>query len=573
MNGSTPKEASVPGARLEWTDPSGKPCAFFLRTTPAIIGRRSDADIVLTQLQVSRQHARIEPGSPVPAGAFAKNYSITDLGSSHGTWINGIRKETHTLAPFDRIRIGEEGIELVFLAGTSGNHKTLISSSVIEDEDVELSVRKLRSLLPSAGAEYSELEKISCLLDFHYSFGKSFSAERTFQHILKSALAISGAERAFVLTKHKGDFKFAAGLNNAGKNVALEDFQHSATVVDRVSGTGQPVFMTQGIEGDLAGTQSIVAMNLRAIACLPLEAISTEGSSPGIMGILYLDSRGHMHALSGLDEKLLVRLAGEAGNVLEKLEMVVALAERKRIEQELEVAEETQRSLLPQTLPEPEPFRVRAFSRPTRQLGGDFYDFIPQETAALTGVLADVSGKGIPAALLSSLALGAINMEFRSCSEPDKVLNNLNKLLCTKTPSHRFVTLFLFQLQTDGTGIYISAGHNTAYLYRAATGEVEELPSGGVPLGLLTMASYQSIGIHLDPGDLLFVYSDGLTEAENSGKDEFGETRVVNLIRECAPHGVDSLKERLLAELDEFTGGAGQTDDITFLIVAHKPAP
>lgn len=548
-------------ARLEWIDGPELINRFTLGASPIIIGRRSDADVILSHLQVSRQHARVARAET--------GFVITDLKSSHGILINGVKSESHVLKHLDRIQFGEEGPELVYQEGFADEDKTIFSKGLMDEEGVDLSVRKLASLLPSEGTEYSELEKISCLLDFHYSFGKAFSAERTFQHILKSALAISGAERAFVLTRTRGIFEFSAGLNSVGQMVSQADFNHSATVVERVAQDGQPVFMTQGIHGDLAGAESIVAMNLRAIACLPLEGLSQDNNAPGIMGILYLDSRRHMHALSGLDEKLLTRLADEAGNVLEKLGMVVAVEARKRIEQELAVAEETQRSLLPQSLPQPAPYCVRAFSRPTSQLGGDFYDFIPQDEIALTGVLADVSGKGIPAALLSSLALGAINMEFRSCPDAGLVLNSLNKLLCRKTPSHRFITLLIFQLLTDGTGLYISAGHNTAYLFRAASGEVEELPSNGVPLGLLMVASYQAVPMRLEPGDVLFIYSDGLSEAENRAQEEFGEERLLNIIRSSAPFGAERLQNALLTELDLFTGGASQTDDITFLIVEH----
>lgn len=240
------------------------------------------------------------------------------------------------------------------------------------------------------------------------------------------------------------------------------------------------------------------------------------------------------------------------------------------MEQELAVAEETQRTLLPRTLPEHEPFRIRAFNRPTRQLGGDFYDFISVTNGLLTGVLGDVSGKGIPAALLSSLTLGALNMEFRSSAEPGVVLNGVGKLLCEKTPAHRFVTLFLFQLGADGKGHFISAGHNPAYVFRAASGEVEELPSGGMPLGMFPFATYEPAPLELNPGDVLVVYSDGLTEAENGAQEEYGEDRLLALIRAEAPKGVEAMEATLLAELDQFTSGAMQNDDITFLLIENR---
>lgn len=541
----------------------GRPETFILKTPRVVIGRRSDSDIVLSHRLASRQHAQVL--------REGESWVVVDLQSTHGTWVNGERIDRHPLQARDRIRLGRDGIELLFRDDIA-NPDLTTTTSLLESEGLDFSVRRLASVLPEETGEHSELEKISCLLDFHYSFGKAFSAEKTFHHILKSALRISGAERGFVLRNQDGEFVYALGLDGSGRTLGETEFRTSRSVVDQVTRTGQPVFMTQGIKGDLAAQASIVAMNLRAVACLPLEAISHESSAPAVMGILYLDSHKYMHSLSGLDEKLLTRLAGEAGNVLEKLELVETLAERQRIEQELAVAEEIQRALLPRSLPSFEPFRIRAYCRPTRHLGGDFYDFISISETELAGTLADVSGKGIPAALLSSLTLGALNMEFRTSSHPGRVINGVNKLLCQKTPVNRFVTLFLFQIDANGNGQYISAGHNTSYLFRAATGELEELPSGGIPLGMFPFAVYESNPLQLAPGDTLVVYSDGLTDAENRAGQEFGEENLRDLVRTHSAHGADVLESKLLDALDRFTQGAPQTDDITFLLIQHSTA-
>ena len=568
------KSETIP--RLEWTETPERREVFPLTGAEIVIGRRSDVDILLTHPLVSRRHLRIVREDHREAQHEGPAFVVIDLQSSHGTWVNGVRVDRHPLRPRDRIRLGQQGVELLYLIGDDSPTTVGTGAGLLQEAAIERSVKRLATVLPEeSSAAHSELEKISCLLDFHYYFGKAFSADKTFQHVLKSALGISGAERGFILRKARGEFAYAVGLDSAGKSLGQSEFHTSGSVVERVSRGGEPVFMTQGIHGEFAGSKSIVAMNLRAVACLPLEAMSPEQESdtPAVMGILYLDSQKHMHSLSGLDEKLLRRLADEAGHVLEKLEMVVTLAERKRIEQELAIAEETQRSLLPRSLPQAEPFRIRAFCRPTRQLGGDFYDFIPVEGGELTGVLADVSGKGIPAALLSSLTLGALNMEFRSSARPDLVLNGVNKLLCAKTPAHRFVTMFLFQLDAAGKGHFISAGHNSAYLFRAAArdaaGEVEELPSGGIPLGMFPLAVYQPVPLELNPGDILVVYSDGLTEAENGAQEDFGEERLLALIRSTARQGAEALESKLLAELDQFTHGASQTDDITFLLIEN----
>lgn len=506
-----------------------------------------------------RHHARI-----VREG---EAFVVIDLQSKQGTFLNGRRIDRHRLRAHDRISFGDTGVELLF--DTEDPLESKGNLTLWKEACVARSIRRLANVLPAESGDHSELEKISCLLDFHYSFGKAFSADKTFNHILKSALQISGAERGFILKKRAGGFDYAAGLDASGNSVGQSDFSASGSVVELVARLGQPVFMTRGIEGDLATSKSILAMNFQAVACLPLEATSQESEAPAIMGILYLDSRKNMHALSGMDEKLLSRLAGEAGHVLEKLEMVVALEERKRIDQELTIAKETQRTLLPHSLPLFEPFRIRAFSQATGQLGGDFYDFPSVKDSHLTGVLADVSGKGIPAALLSSFTLGALNMEFRSTPRPGLVLNGVNRMLCEKTPGNRFVTLFLFQLDAFGKGQFINAGHNSAYLYRAGTGVVEELSSRGIPLGMFSSTVYDAVPLEVNPRDILVVYSDGLTDAENSAGDVFGEDKLRAVIRSTAGEGAEAVESRLLAEVNQFTRGASQTDDITFLIIEN----
>jgi serine phosphatase RsbU (regulator of sigma subunit) len=243
------------------------------------------------------------------------------------------------------------------------------------------------------------------------------------------------------------------------------------------------------------------------------------------------------------------------------------LEERKKSEQELALAQETQESLLPRSLPQFENFRIHAFNNPTRYVGGDFYDFLQLSSGEWMGVLADVSGKGMGAALLSSMVLGALSMEFHHKTQPREVLNRVNRLLCEKSLPYQFVTLFLFLLSPDGLGQFISAGHNPAYLFRSATGKIEELESNAIVLGLFDTASYESGAFRLDKGDILVVYSDGLTDAQDPRQEMFGEERLLKIIRQQAPSGSHALQRQFLDDIAEFTQGMPQPDDITFVVV------
>jgi serine phosphatase RsbU (regulator of sigma subunit) len=190
--------------------------------------------------------------------------------------------------------------------------------------------------------------------------------------------------------------------------------------------------------------------------------------------LLHLETKNYSQALEETVREL------EASREVIRLK---TLEERKKSEQELALAQETQESLLPRFLPQFENFRIHAFNSPTRYVGGDFYDFLQLSSGEWMGVLADVSGKGMPAALLSSMVLGALSMEFRSGTQPQEVLNRVNQLLCEKSLPYQFVTLFLFLLNPEGVGQFISAGHNPAYFFRSATGKIEELVPDAYVLG------------------------------------------------------------------------------------------
>ena len=243
------------------------------------------------------------------------------------------------------------------------------------------------------------------------------------------------------------------------------------------------------------------------------------------------------------------------------------LEERKQSERELALAQETQESLLPRVVPQFENFHIHAFNSPTRYVGGDFYDFLQLTSGEWMGVLADVSGKGISAALLSSMVLGALSMEFRSRTQPEEVLHRVNQLLCEKSLPYQFVTLFLFLLNPDGVGQFISAGHNPAFLFRSATGKIEKLFSDAHFLGMFESATYEPRTFRLEEGDVLVVYSDGLPDAQNRGEEMFGVSKLLKIIQQEAPAGSLALEQSLLQAIEEFTQGVPQTDDITFVIV------
>ena len=540
--------------QLYWLGVDGQENSFPLVASEILIGRKSDADVVLNNQHVSRHHAKLVKTSD--------GYVLQDLGSTHGTFVNESRVEHHVLKHGDKISVGKDRIDLHYFVGESKPVKPV--SKTDTTEIFERSLMDLGVVLPSGS---SDLEKISCILDFQYQWEQLFTPDTAFQKILESALKISGAERGFILVREGNNFGYTAGMDGHGRNLSLSHFKTSHTAVDDVVEKSAPVFMVEGLDNRYKEQASIVAMNLRAVACLPLMGVPAQADKPSILGILYLDSTKKMHSLSGLDQRILNKLAVEAGNVLERVEMIKTIEQRKKLEQELTLAEETQRSLLPTTLPNVRQFAIHAFSKPTRYVGGDFYDFVELESGELFGVIADVSGKGVSASLLSSMLLGCLQMQVRAGLSLAEAMNRLNRFLCEKSSSSRFATMFSFTLDPDGGGKYISAGHNPTYLYHAATREIEELASNNMIVGAFQFATYEAGTLNMNPGDVLLAYSDGLTEAENPQGEMLGEEAVKNVILAEAPSGSKQLEQKLLLTIQNFTAGRSLTDDITLIIV------
>ena len=534
--------------RFKWKAPDGKYQEYLIASPEIVIGRAGGVDLVLTSQHVSRRHAKLVAG---PSG-----YDLHDLESTYGTFVNGQRVSQHPLVHGDKIVFGK-GDEFHYLVDSSEPRQEIDTTRIVQKSFVDLG-----KVLPS---EASDLEKILCILNFQTEWNQVFTPDNALYQILENALRISGAERAFIMTRKLDGYGYSAGMDGDKRRLSESQFTASKSIVRDVVAKRREVFMVEGIQGDFAAQASIVGMNLRAIACLPLLGIPTEGDSTAILGILYLDSTKAMHSLSGLDQKILGKLAVEAGNVLERVEMMKSIESRKTLERDLALAEETQRSLLPREIPKLDHLKLSAFCRPTRYVGGDFYDFQVMPSGDVISVLADISGKGVAASVLSSMILGCLQLLLQDGSPPVVALNRLNKFIHSKA-SGRFATMFLCSISPDGKGHYISAGHNPAYVYRAATGAIDEWPSTNLVLGAFDFVTFEASTVELDIGDMVFVYSDGLTEAENVNGDMFGEERVKEIIQREGSRGVSKVHEAVIASIGEFTRGRDQTDDITIVI-------
>jgi signal transduction histidine kinase/pSer/pThr/pTyr-binding forkhead associated (FHA) protein len=313
-------------AYLKWTDAEGQEERFALEGDEITIGRRADSDLVLPLDTVSRQHARLIKDE--------SGYSIVNLSMTQGTYVNKKRVEIQPLFSGDRIALGQDGVQLLYLAGSDSAE----SAANLQPSKPGESLSTLTSLLRPESSQGSDLEKLSVVLDFQHQWGKLFSSEKAFEHILGSALKISGAERGFIQLKREARFEYVIGLDASGRTLGVSEFQTSQSVVEEAARRGETIFLADLTAAPFAEQQSIVGLRLRSLACMPLRWLSAESDQAEVRGIMYLDGTRNMRDMSSFDQKILNKLALEASNVFEKLELIRTLEEKKGLKFERDLA-------------------------------------------------------------------------------------------------------------------------------------------------------------------------------------------------------------------------------------------
>jgi serine phosphatase RsbU (regulator of sigma subunit) len=269
--------------------------------------------------------------------------------------------------------------------------------------------------------------------------------------------------------------------------------------------------------------------------------------------------------------ELLRAFAAQAAAAVERARLTRELLERRRIEKELAIARDIQLSFLPKRAPEIEGFEIAGTTRPHDEVGGDYYDFIHVTESRLGIAIADVSGKGIPAALLMAGFRMSLLAEIRNEFAIRAVMRKVNSLMHESTDRDKFVTAFYGVLDAKNRVlIFSNAGHNPPILVRT-NGSIEQLVEGGVTLGVLADARYDERPLALDPGDVLVMYTDGITEAESPSGEQFGTQRLEEIITRLAGSSAQEILDAIVEETLEWCGARGQSDDLTLVVLKVKP--
>jgi sigma-B regulation protein RsbU (phosphoserine phosphatase) len=512
--------------------------------TPFTIGRRETNDLRLTGSEVSREHVVID----VRDGA----YVLLDKESRYGTFVNEAQVTTHLLRAGDRIRLGRGG---------GADLTCTIGADTI-------------SFSRSSAGPREDLRQITALLDGFRSLGSGRVLQDVLALVLDATIELSGAERAFImLAGADGQLEFKLARGRGKLTLTDATFAVSRKIPDEVFLRGQMRVVTDLLDdGFAADHQGTVALGIRHIVCVPLNLVqyvdaADAQSEDRRIGVLYLDSREKGSLLSEQMQRALETLAAEASVAIESAQLYRAKVEKSKMEQEMRIAAEIQQALLPKPLATLRFVEAAAASIPCRSIGGDFFDYLDFDGTAFGFILGDVAGKGPPAALLSALMQGMFASQVRGFEGPGPFVTVANKVLCLRGIESRFVTLMLGVVTADGQLTYTNAGHNPPFIVGASG--VRRLEEGGPVVGLLEFAPYTQATVPLTPGDIVVVFSDGVSEAENSEGEEFGDDRIEAAVRATAGLSAEAIVARVFDAVREFTAGTAQGDDITAMVIRY----
>jgi sigma-B regulation protein RsbU (phosphoserine phosphatase) len=290
-------------------------------------------------------------------------------------------------------------------------------------------------------------------------------------------------------------------------------------------------------------------------------------TSEEVIGIVMCGARATGLSYSAADLEFGAGLIAQAAVAFENAWRLQEILQQKKLEQELAIAAGIQESLFPSTLPSLAVSDLAARNRQARQVGGDYYDALPMDNGKHLLCVADISGKGLPAALLMANIQATLRAIIGAHASLADLATRVNALLHASTPSNRFATaFFLVYDPATGSGIFVNGGHNDGIVLRS-NGTVELLTTTGLPLGLFARAAYEEGRVSLEPGDLLMIYSDGVTEAEDGNDGEFGMERVVEVLQSYREEPASVIVDQMVKHIDAFAGAAPQHDDITLMVL------
>lgn len=541
---------------------------FELEGDPVLLGRAHSNDLSYPDdASLSRKHVRFT--------CDAEDWWVEDLGSKNGTLVNGIRiAAKQVLAPGDRLSVGHLLITLVDSEDGLENNVVFVGGGrEITDATVMTSLEGLLSAETTAAGRAARgsvsvpdrqnafaTPVVRALVRAGRELSGNRPLEELFPLILDLSISAVSAERGVVM--------ILEGDKLTSRAVHGEGFRISTTIRDRVLKEKTSVLVRDLAQDEALRQQvSISEQQIHTMMAVPLQ------TEEQVIGLIYVDSRSFIREFTPDDLNLLTVLANVAATRLEHTRLGLIERREQQRTRDLNQAAEIQRAILPSGPPNNAYIEAAGHNESCRTVGGDYYDFFEYEGQRLGVVLGDVAGKGMSAAMLMSNLQARVQILAENPGELASMIWRLDQAVARNCPDNRFITLFFAILDPEKKEMtYCNAGHNPPLVVRK-DGSFERLEVLGSVLGMLPELGYEDRRYRFEPGDLLVIFSDGVTEAESPAGVEYGDERLGQWLVTHRTSSAADLIEGILGEIDKFTEGAPAADDVTLLVARYLDAP
>jgi serine phosphatase RsbU (regulator of sigma subunit) len=507
------------------------------------LGRASECTIPIKDRFLSRRHAEI--------ALDRGRWYVRDCGSVNGTMLNGLKVvEPAPLHSGDRIALGDS--EVVFhdddsssqlIAVDSDSHATNLSIAVDEE---------------SRGGERSAI-LISLALEFLADRGM----DELFEFILDKVVHLLRPSRAALalLGNERRTFK-SVRLRRHDVNDSMDLLISKTLLREVIDGRKVVSYFDTDQDQALAKAASIIAQHIRSAVCAPLVV------GDAVLGVLYIDYVSNRGVVREEDVRLMAQIANFAAVTLERTRLREEVVAKAILDEELRTAYKIQSRLLPASLPRLDAYVFAGSNRPCKTVSGDYYDVVVRPDGRIYFVIADVSGKGITAALVMSSVATAFQIFTRNDPKPSELMREINATLAPKTSPTKFVTTVAGVLDpSTGTIEFANAGH-VAPLVVGRDG-VQALRTTDIVVGIKPDATYRDQSLTLGPGESLVLFTDGVTEAENAGEEQLGLDPILSLLGEMRGQEAARLLDAIDTRVHDYIGDAPANDDVTMLAVTR----
>lgn len=533
---------------LSIVTPDGKSTPVKLSSPRMALGRSATNELSFPEDNgLSRQHLVFEKDG--------EQWRVLDVGSKNGTVVNGKRIDCPTaLKAGDQILAGH--LTMVFDAPTGRKFER----TVVVFDGREERTRSATFATDLTHAITSDKPVAASRMEALIRAGRELAGHRPldelFTLILDLAVEAVKGERGVLLTL-EGD----ALVPRAARG---ENFRISSGVRDRVLNEKESILVNDVQSNEaFRAMHSLVQQQVRMLMAAPLQ------TKDDVIGLIYVDSPSLIREFTSDDLSMLTVLANVAAIRIEHARLIEVEQAKLILAKDLEQAAQIQQGLLPTQAPKLAGVTLAGHNAACRTVGGDYYDFIPYPDGKVAIALGDVSGKAMPAALLMTSLHARVRVLAEDPPDVAEMMTRLNRATAANCPSNRFVSFF-FSVFDPATGIltYANAGHNPPMVARAG-GRIDLLEGGGLLMGILPSAKYEAYTVQLQPGDVLLLYSDGVTEATNPEGEEFEEERLSRVLKASAALSPGEIVEAITKAVRDFSAGAPVADDLT-LVVAKR---